>query len=89
MTKSLSIPSIHLNGTSGDALCEEIREAHFAIAEAIAKLSQMTVHGRDHYIKADPESFTKARDEHVRRLDMLRQVNEELMEIYQGIRDQM
>jgi hypothetical protein len=85
----LSIPSIHMNGTSADTLCSEIREAHEALEKATVALSCMTVHGRDHYVKADKESFSKAQAEHRARFVALEKIKTELMEIYQGIRDQV
>jgi hypothetical protein len=82
------IPAIHLNGTSANALCEEILTAHGALMQARHALADMTVHGRDHYVKADKESFSKAQAEHVARLAAIDKIVAELGEIYQGIRDQ-
>jgi hypothetical protein len=86
---TLSIPSIHLNGTSANTLCTEIQLAHEALGNASEALSNMTVHGRDHYVKADKESFSKAQAEHRARFVALEKIKTELMEIYQGIRDQV
>ena len=85
----LSTPSIHLNGTSADTLCREIREAHSALSKAREALANMTVHGRDHYVKADKDAFRKAVVEHERRFGMINQIIEELGEIHQAIRDQV
>lgn len=85
----LSIPSIHLNGTSADELCREISEASRAISEASRVLAKMTVHGRDHYVKADKESYKFARAEQEARFKALEKINIELCEIYNGIRAQM
>jgi hypothetical protein len=85
----LSIPCIHLNGTSADELCREIQEASHAIEIASVALSKMTVHGRDHYVKADKESYKFARAEHEARFAALAKIQAELAEIYNGIRDQV
>lgn len=86
---SVTIPSIHLNGTSANSLCEEIREAVDTLTVARVALSKMTVHSRDHYIKADKDSFNKARAEHEARFVAIDKIITELGEIYQGIRDQV
>lgn len=85
----LSIPSIHLNGTSADSLCAEIRAAHDALNLAREALSKMTVNGRDHYVKADKESFSKAHAEHTARFVAIDKIIAELEEIHLGIRDQV
>ena len=85
----LSIPSIHLNGTSSDELCREISDASWAIGEASRVLAKMTVHGRDHYVKVDKESYNKARAEQEARFTALANIQAELAEIYNGIRAQM
>jgi hypothetical protein len=85
----VTIPSIHLNGTSANELCKEIRNAVDALAEARKQLAGMTVHGRDHYVKADKESYSKARAEHEARFVALDKITDELTAIYLGIRDQI
>lgn len=84
-----TLPSINLNGTSADELCREIQEAHDALTKAREALANMTVHGRDHYVKADKESFNKARAEHDTRFKRIDATLAELGEIHQGIRDQV
>lgn len=85
----VTIPTIHLNGTSADALCSEIREVVDAISVTKQKLAGMTVHGRDHYVKADKNSFNEARNEHTARFAALDKLEAELTELYLGIRDQV
>lgn len=85
----VTLPSIHLNGTSADQLCRELNEAHGALLQARHALADMTVHSRDHYVKADKESFNKARSEHEARFAAIDKIIAELGEIYVGIRDQV
>ena len=85
----VTLPSIHLNGTSAKTLGEEIRKACSDLMMARMSVAAMTVHARDHYVKADPNSFAKARDEQAARLQKLDDMHKELIEIYLGIRDQV
>lgn len=85
----VTIPSIHLNGTLARSLCAEIRDVVDALAIARRALQNMTVHGRDHYVKLDKESFSKARAEHEARFAAIDNLEKELTEIYLGIRDQV
>ena len=84
----VTIPSIHLNGTSAKTLQDEIRKACSDLQMARMAVADLTVHARDHYVKADLSSFTKARDEHVSRLQRLDDIYNELIELYKGITDQ-
>jgi hypothetical protein len=84
----VTLPRIHLNGTSARALMDEIREAHTALTAARDALSNMTVHGRDHYICSIPFSFSLARDEHCARIASIDKIIAEIGELYQGIVDQ-
>jgi hypothetical protein len=86
---SVTIPMIHLNGTSAKSLEGEIREVVDAIGVLRRALQNMTVNGRDHYPKADKESFNKARAEHVARFEVVDKLEAELTELYLGIRDQV
>lgn len=83
-----TIPLIHLNGTSANELQREVREAYDAIKVARDKLAAMTVHGRDHYPKADKDSFRKAQAEHQARFVALDKIKEELQDIWLGINEQ-
>ena len=49
----MMIPTIHLNGTSRDALLSELESAYIAMQSAIKALSAVTVHGRDYYVQSD------------------------------------
>lgn len=70
-------PTIHLNGTAGMDLYAEYCSAHSALAEAIAALGRVTVHGRDYYPQGD-DAFRTAAREHAARLSALLVVRDEL-----------
>ena len=79
-----SIPTIHLNGTSKDALLDGYIDAREAIRAAIDKLCETAPNGRDYYPQGDG-AFEKARDEHIARLKRLHDVATELGEIAERI----
>lgn len=85
----VAVPTIHLNGTSADTLLAETRAAIDALAIARKALADMTVHGRDHYVKADKESLAKALAEHEARFAAIDRIAAELTDLYLGIRDQV
>jgi len=77
----MMIPTIHLNGTSKEELCEQIRNAGSALHDAIEALSKAAPHGRDYYPQGD-DAFRKAQEEHNSRLYRLAAVQAELAQIY-------
>jgi deoxycytidylate deaminase len=87
-TTSLKVPTVHLNGTSADALKQEIYDAVRAVHDAKNALAKMTVHGRDYYVQADPDACIKARAQQVARIERLNEVEGELAEMYKGICEQ-
>ena len=89
MVHKVTLPSIHMNGTSAKTLCEEIRKACSDLQMARMSLASMTVHSRDHYVKTDPDSYVKARNEQMARLDKIDAIYKELTDLYLGIRDQV
>jgi hypothetical protein len=56
------IPTVHLNGTNGEALRSEYEKAYYAIQAAIDALSDATLNGRDFYPQG-PDAFYEARDQ--------------------------
>ena len=73
--KSLTKPTIHLNGSSAERLAEGYKKAYDAIGEAVAAVRETAPNGRDY-----PEIGTleKAQAEHPSRLTHLSNVLEEL-----------
>ena len=80
----VTIPQIGVNGTSKEQLISETEAAVNAVRVALSSVESMTVHGRDF----DPESFKKAQSEHNYRIQRLRNVLEELSELWEGLEDQ-
>jgi len=73
-------PTIHLNGTSREALLDQVTEAAQAVYAALGKVCDAAPNARDYYPQG-PEAFTAARDQHDARCDKLREVFNELQEL--------
>ena len=63
-------PTVHLNGTSRDALLEPIMAALQAHHEVINALAQVAPNGRDYYVQG-PSAYGEARREHEKRMHRL------------------
>lgn len=74
-------PYVHLNGTSRQALLEQLRDAKAAVEAAREALQMASPHARDYYVISDT-AFAQANREHCSRRDRLTSVLEELTEIY-------
>ncbi len=61
------LPTIHLNGTSVEALMEANDKAYQALGLAFSDLRQAAPNGRDYYTQG-PEALGKAVEEHEARL---------------------
>lgn len=83
----IETPVIHMNGTSRKALLEEYRAAFDAVRNAMEKLNNVTVHGRDYYPKGNDAIRTALRQQEDR-MDKLRSVRDELQQIAEVIYDQ-
>lgn len=75
----LEAPIANLNGTGRKFLFENLLTAYEAVGAAILALSNTAPHGRD-YPKG-PDSYNVAREQHSRRIEALKQVQEELSAI--------
>lgn len=76
-TVTLIVPTVHLNGTSGPALLEQLREAHRAGEKFLDVLAQAAPHGRDYYPQG-ADAYPRARKEHEARLSRVHAVLLEL-----------
>lgn len=77
-------PTIHLNGTSKQALCEQVRDAAHALRDALKMLENAGPHGRDYYPQG-PGALDEAIKEHRSRLERIQSVMEELQAIHEAI----
>ena len=87
-TKNLTFPTIHLNGSSGMQLQEDLLHAANAIYEAREKLNQCAPHGRDYYVQGD-EALQLAQEQFNDRVKKLNSIYEELYAIYNNIQEQV
>lgn len=77
---TLTLPTIHLNGTSAEALTTSLRNAITALDSALNALAQTAPHGRDYYPQGDG-AYPKALREHLDRAHRVHDVRAELTHI--------
>ncbi len=80
------IPTVHLNGTSGQDLLDQYADAISAVQNAMAKIP--APNGRDYYVQSE-FALVRARLKAQGMVDYLRLVEEELEQIAEGISDQV
>ena len=85
--KKISIPTVHMNGTSDDALLGQAIKAYYALEDAEQALYDMTPNDRDYYQQGDGAG-DEARRQHLLRLEAIRNIRNELEVIAGGIQDQ-
>ena len=83
-----AIPTVHLNGTSGQDLRREYQTAYRAVKFAIDSLCETTCNGRDYYPQGN-EAYTQAYAERQTALCKLRDVQSYLEEVLMGVMDQL
>ena len=82
-------PLIHLNGTAGADLQDQVTDAMLALSDAIKALQAAGPNGRDYYVQRDVTAFAQAQQQHWDRLAQLEAVQAELVEISESIHAQM
>jgi GR25 family glycosyltransferase involved in LPS biosynthesis len=83
---TLTLPTVHSNGTSRNGLVSQLADASAAINEALTALSRTAPHMRDYYVKPDAAAaFSKAVAEHNARMWALTEVRNQLHQIYDAI----
>lgn len=81
-----TLPTLHLNGTSKDALFAANAEAAGHLRAALAKLGDAAPNARDFYPQG-PDAYGKARAEHDARAEVLRAVLKDYEAICEHIAD--
>jgi hypothetical protein len=81
------VPTIHLNGTSGQDLKAEYYAAYEAIEAAVEALAAATLNARDYYVQS-ADAYYEAREQRAEAFDKLRQVQDYVEGMLVGIIDQ-
>jgi hypothetical protein len=77
----MRFPTIHLNGTSSEALFERYKAASDALYEALRLLHETGPNGRDYYPQGGLDVLKAATEEHLLRVQRLSDVRMELLEL--------
>lgn len=77
----LKVPTVHLNGTSGKELTQQLIDAHEAIRKAVDALHAAMPHDRDYYVQPDPGAGQIARDQMRDRIQKLEDIDAELIHV--------
>lgn len=73
----MTLPTIHLNGTSVESLLEDNDKAYRALDLALSAMRQSAPNGRDYYPQS-PSAINSAIDEHQERMRKVYEVMKEL-----------
>lgn len=84
----MKYPTVHLNGTSGEALFEQNYEASKAIREALEVLREAAPNGRDYYPQG-PGAFEQAVTEFRKQSKTLYDAQKYFEAIALNVQDQM
>jgi hypothetical protein len=82
----MTIPTIHTNGTSKDELIKQVTDAAHAVQTAMETLCGAAPNARDYYPQGGG-AFARADDEYQLRQIKLKEVFDELVELYNAIQD--
>jgi len=85
--RNVSIPTIHMNGTSAESLLKDLMVAYHATKQLQDAMRDVTPNARDYYVQGD-EAATKARDDHAARQKTISDIRADLEAIIIGIQDQ-
>ncbi len=83
----LTVPTVHLNGTSFAGLYDPMVRAVEEVAGAVAALAECAPHGRDYYLQGE-DAYAKAREEHLSRLNRLQSVLDEVKVLARQVKKQ-
>ena len=83
----MTLPTIHMNGTSKRMLLEGYDDAQFAIRQAHDKICKIEFNARDYYPQG-PDAWTEAVKERTEILRKLEEVRDYLLKHIEHIYDQ-
>lgn len=82
------IPTVHLNGTTGEVLQDQYVSAAKAVQKAIDAVCDAGPNARDYYVQGTDAGLAAQRA-HEARVKTLKAVRDELSAIAEGIQDQL
>jgi hypothetical protein len=85
--RPLMFPTVHINGSSGKALANELEDAYRKLHEAQDALAKCAPHGRDYYPQGQ-DAINTAQAHHFGRMESLRQIMSEVTQIWENVTDQ-
>ena len=80
----MTLPTLHMNGTSKEELVGNLCAAITALNDAYEAMKQCAPHGRDYYPQGS-NALKKATDEHLARLRLVDQVKLEMEALVNAI----
>ena len=83
----MQLPTIHMNGTSAQALYNGYRAAGSAVRKAIEALEETAPNARDYYLEGE-DAFDRAVKEHAARVHALREVLKQTSMLAEGVAKQ-
>jgi len=84
----MMIPTVHLNGTTGEVLLDQYTAAAQAVQKAIEAICDAGPNARDYYVQG-PDAGLATQREHEARVKTLKGVRDELAAIVEGVQDQI
>jgi len=86
----MMFPTIHLNGTAGADLQDQVTDAMLALSDTITALQAAGPNSRDYYVQpGQQQRFAQAQQQHDDRLAKLTAIQADLVAIYESIHAQM
>lgn len=83
----LIVPTVHLNGTSGSVLEEQLCNVLVALRAALEFANEATPNARDYYVQGEG-AFEAAQNQHTRRVEQLQAVRREYAEMLDNVVEQ-
>jgi uncharacterized NAD-dependent epimerase/dehydratase family protein len=80
----LTVPTVHLNGTSRHDLAAGYETAYVAVGEALDAVQEVCPNARDYYVQ-DNTAFSKAAADHASRIQRIKTVQAELLVLFEAV----